>query len=128
MLLQRLFAAGMTAGLVGYAAFTLGTEASVSSHPGEAAGTVVDVNHAYRAPDTVTVEFQVGERTVRAEIEEEGYEVGDEVRIEYDTAHPTRARIKGSHFQAIAGLLFGGVGLVFLYAVFNPRWAFRRRD
>ena len=65
---------------------------------------------------------------VRAEIEDDGYSVGDSVRIEYDRQHPTRARIKASHGQLLAGVIFGGLGVVMVYAVFNPKWAFRKRE
>jgi hypothetical protein len=127
MLWQRLFAALLGTALVGYGAMTLGTEVSVSSNKAEAAGEVIDVQPASRAPDTITVEFLVAGKEVRADIEDDGYSVGDEVRVQYDREHPTRARIKGSYGQVLAGVIFGGLGVVLVYAVYNPRWAFRRR-
>ncbi len=125
MVWQRLFAAALGAGLLVYGVVTLGTELSVSANPGEAVAEVVDVQGS-RGPDTYTVEFSVGNRQVRADIEDGGYEVGDEVLVQYDRDHPTRARFKGSHGQVVAGVLFGGVGLVLAYGVFKPQVVFSR--
>ena len=127
ILWQRVLAGLLGAALLGYGAMTLGTEVSVSSNQAEALGEVVDVQSARRAPDTITVQFQVSGKAVRADIEDDGYSVGDEVHVQYNRDHPTRARFKGSHGQVVAGVIFGGLGAVFVYAVFDPKWAFRKR-
>lgn len=127
MLWQRLLAVAFSVALLGYGVMTLGAEISISQNSAEAVGKVVGVQPFGRGPDTITVEFPTPAGVVRADVEDAGYNVGDEVAVQYDPDHPTRARFKGSHGQVLAGVLFGGLGVLFAYGAFNPRWAFRKR-
>lgn len=127
MLWQRLLAVAFSVALLGYGVMTLGAEISISQNSAEAVGKVVGVQSFGRGPDTITVEFPTPAGVVRADVEDVGYNVGDEVAVQYDRDHPTRARFKGSHGQVLAGVLFGGLGVLFAYGAFKPRWAFRKR-
>lgn len=119
---QRLAALVVTVAAGALSVPALSTEWSVTNDKAVADARVVNVVDYRRQPDTITVEFTTAAGfQVQADIEDDGPEAGDMVKVEYDQTDPSKARLAGSQGQLLAGLLYGAIALAGIVGLFFPR-------